>query len=52
MINKNEKKHIRIEGAVKPIMSPYLYTEDELKKEGGNKYGNIQHTRNNSRIPR
>lgn len=51
-MSKQKDKYIKIEGAIKPVTSPYLYTEDELKKEGGNKYGNIQHTRNNSRIPR
>lgn len=49
-MSKQKDKYIKIEGAIKPVTSPYLYTEDELKKEEVKNNANIQHTRNKSKL--
>lgn len=51
-MSKQKDKYIKIEGAIKPVTSPYLYTEDELKKEEAKNNANIHNTRSNSRIRR
>lgn len=51
-MSKQKDKYIKIEGAIKPVTSPYLYTEDELKKEEVKSHGNIFNPRSDSKIYR